>query len=393
VADLVFRDAFPEFLDLPWGTSITEWPDGLFVDLPKGLSRHEVRFHQNPSGLYAIKELPERPARNDFEVLRALSEHQVPSVAPVGLVVGRTSDPTEEASAALVTAFEPYSFTLRSLVSGPGFGPRRSQILDAFAGLLAELHLLGCFWGDCSLSNVLYRFDAETVMAIMVDAETAELHDELTDGQREHELEIMIENVAGGMADIAVEREVDLDDADLDLGEDIAARYRALWAELTDTDWVAPEERWRLRQRIERLNAIGFEIDEVVVASDPERRRLTMRPIVGAREFHRVRLAQLTGIDALEFQARQILSDLNYLIATSDVPNRQVGGLRYRTEVFDPWMARLQQVPGVVDPVQAFCDLLVFRYQMSSAEERAVTTEEAFDGWLASGKPGYPLES
>ncbi|MEX1287912.1 MAG: DUF4032 domain-containing protein, partial [Acidimicrobiia bacterium] len=180
MADLVFRDAFPEFLDLPWETSITEWPEDLFVDLPKGLSRHQVRFHQNPSGLYAIKELPERPARNDFEVLRALSEHQVPSVEPVGLVVGRTSDPTEEASAALVTAFEPYSFTLRSLVIGPGFGPRRSQILDAFAGLLAELHLLGCFWGDCSLSNVLYRFDAETVMAIMVDAETAELHAELT---------------------------------------------------------------------------------------------------------------------------------------------------------------------------------------------------------------------
>ncbi|MEX1288170.1 MAG: DUF4032 domain-containing protein, partial [Acidimicrobiia bacterium] len=228
---------------------------------------------------------------------------------------------------------------------------------------------------------------------IMVDAETAELHAALTDGQREHELQIMIENVAGGMADIASERAVDLDEADLDLGEDIAARYRALWAELTDTDWVAPEERWRLRQRVERLNAIGFEIDEVVVASDPERQRLTMRPVVGAREFHRVRLAQLTGIDALEFQARQILSDLNYLIATSDVPNRQVGGLRYRTEVFDPWMARLQEVPGVVDPVQAFCDLLVFRYQMSTASQRAVTTEEAFEGWLAADRPGYPLES
>ncbi len=91
-------------------------------------------------------------------------------------------------------------------------------MLDAFASLLVELHTIGCFWGDCSLSNTLYRFDAETIETIMVDAETASMVDTLSDGQREEDLEIMIVNVAGGMADIAAERDTDIDHADLALG-------------------------------------------------------------------------------------------------------------------------------------------------------------------------------
>ena len=69
------------------------------------------------------------------------------------------------------------TFPYRHLVSGPGFGPRRDQMLDAIAGLLVELHLSGCFWGDCSLSNLLYRYDAEAIESIMIDAETSRLYD------------------------------------------------------------------------------------------------------------------------------------------------------------------------------------------------------------------------
>lgn len=389
--DLRVRGGYPDFLDLPWDTSITEWPDTLFVELPKGISRHEVRFHERDGGLYAIKELPTRPASNDYSVLRQLVDHQVPSVTPVGLVLGRADDPTEEASAALITAFEPYSFSFRSLVQGPGFGSRRTQMLDAFAGLLCELHLIGCFWGDCSLSNVLYRFDAETVMAIMVDAETSSLMDELTDGQREHDLQIMVENVAGGMADIAFSQGGDLDDADLTLGDDISERYHALWRELTSVDRILPEHRWQFNGRVERLNALGFQVDEVEVVSDPDRSRLRMRPVVAGREFHASRLAQLTGIAALEFQARQILSDVNYFIATEMTGTREAAALRYRLEAFDPWIARLSQLDDVVDPVQSYCDLLVFRFQESTNQETSLTTDEAFELWLENGRPGYPL--
>ena len=100
-------------------------------------------------------------------------------------------------------------------------------MLDAVAGLLVELHLAGCFWGDCSLSNVLYRYDAETIEAVMIDGETSRLRPSLSDGQRLEDLEIMKMNLAGEMADIATMNDLKIDHADLSLGEDIEDRYRA----------------------------------------------------------------------------------------------------------------------------------------------------------------------
>lgn len=116
-----------------------------------------------------------------------------------------------------------------------------------------------------------------------------------------------------------------------------------------------------------------------------------MRPVVAGREFHASRLAQLTGITALEFQARQILSDVNYFIATEMGGTREAAALRYRLEAFDPWIARISQLDDVVDPVQSYCDLLVFRFQESTNQETSLTTDEAFVLWLESGRPGYPL--
>ncbi len=396
MALLTIRPGHPDFLDLPWERTIADWEVPELVDLPKGISRHQVRFLRYPEGVYVVKELPTSPARNDYQVLRALENVGAPAVRPVGLVEGRSSDPTEERSAALITAYEPYSFSYRELLSGPGFGPRRAQMLDAFANLLVQLHLARCFWGDCSLSNVLYRFDAEAIQTIMVDAETGRIFDgPLSDGQREQDLEIMIENVAGGMADIAVEANADIDDADLALGEDIADRYRALWAELTTEEVIHPGERFRVRDRIARLNHLGFDVEEVeLVPVDDDVSRLRVRVAVGSRRFHATRLRELTGIDALEHQARQILSDLYSYQAThggETSAGKHVSAIRWRVTEFEPQIRRLGALEGVVDPLQAYCDLLHHRFVMSEQAGRDVGTEAAFAAWEAAGRPGYPL--
>lgn len=389
--DVTLRPGTDGVLDLPWETPLAEWPEDLLVDLPKGISRHEVRFVQLRDQLVVVKELPERAARNDFAVLKELEDERVPSVTPLAVVTGRTADPHEEASSALVTRYEPYSYSYRQLIQGAGFGGWRNRMLDAFAGLLVELHLIGLFWGDCSLSNVLYRIDAETVMAIMVDAETASIHDELTEGQREHDLAIMVENVAGGMADIAVADGKDVLDADLALGEDVAERYRALWSELTAVQEIDPADRWLIRERVRRLNDLGFEVDELAVRRTADGDRLLLVPVVGNRNFHTQRLRELTGLEVLEFQARQILSDLEYHIASGG-GERHAAALSWRFSEFEPWLGRLGAVDGVEDPVQGYCDLLWFRWTRSSEEQRALPTEEVFDEWVAAGRPGYPLD-
>ena len=308
---LTIRPGHPDFVDLPWNTSLVDWRVANLVDLPKGISRHEVRFLSYPAGIYVVKELQRRPARNDYAVLRALETAGAPAVRAVGLVESRTRDPADERSAALITAYEPFSFSYREILIGPGFGARRSQMLDAFAGLLVRLHLVSCYWGDCNLSNVLYRFDAEAIDTIMVDAETAEIvPGPLTDGRRTEDLEIMIENVAGDMADLAVAAGGDLDVADLQLGEDIVVRYRELWSILEEEPVIPREESYRIRERLEQLNDLGFDVDDVIIEPGPEGNLVKIRTIVGGRTFHSDRLAELTGIVASENQARIILSDL-----------------------------------------------------------------------------------
>ncbi|MFN2629163.1 MAG: hypothetical protein ABR569_11060 [Gaiellaceae bacterium] len=70
-------------------------------------------------------------------------------------------------------------------------------MLNAFAELLVRLHLAGFIWGDCSLFNTLFRRDAGALSAYLVDAETGELHGQVSDGQRRYDLDIAKENFAG----------------------------------------------------------------------------------------------------------------------------------------------------------------------------------------------------
>jgi hypothetical protein len=393
---ILVRAGHPDFLDLPWSESITRWRLENRLRLPKGISRHEVQFYGLPEGIYAIKELPLSAARREWEMLRALEDAGAPAVRPVGMVERPWVDPGSEEAAVVITSYLHHAFSYRELLSGWGFGDRRNQMLDAFAGLLVELHLLGCFWGDCSLSNVLYRYDAGAIEVTMVDAETAQTHPSLTAGQRREDLEIMIVNVAGGMADIAAEQNVDLDDADLYLGEDVARRYESLWAEVASQVVIPANEQYRVTERITRMNELGFEVVDLELVAHGDGHHLRMAFTVGGRTFHSRRLRELTGVDASEHQARQILSDLRSSEARSALasPSRKhLSAIMWRVEQFEPTLERIRTLANrhTSDPVQAYCDLLHHRYILSVAAGRDVPTAEAFEQWVAAGQPGYPV--
>ena len=392
---LTVRPGHPDFLDLPWRDSVVTWNSPRLLSLPKGISRHEVRFLAYADSIYVVKELPMRAARREYEVLSALSasdRKDTLCVHPVGLVEHRHDDQHAESSAALITKYLDFSFSYRELLEGAGFGARRTQMLDAFAGLLVELHVAGCFWGDCSLSNVLYRFDAQAVDTIMVDAETAYLRDALSDGQREEDLAIMIHNVAGDMADIAASQGLSIDSADLWLGEDIAKRYRGLWNELARVESIKAEESYRITERIRRLNELGFSIKEIdlVPAATGNRLRVSVKP--GGRNHHAQRLRELTGIETSEWQARQLLSDLYYHQAkasSAGSSSKAVAAIQWRVTVLDPMLQRLGDIPGIADAIQGYCDLLHHRYVKSVEADCDLGTEAALTDWLARGCPAY----
>lgn len=391
---ITVRPGHPSFLDLEWDRPLPEWTSALLLDLPKGISRHEVRFLGFPEGIYAIKDMNVATAAREYDALWELEERKGPAVRPVGLVVRTGVTPDIDWSAALITRYLDYSFSYRELIYGGSFGPRRAQMLDAFAGLLVELHLLGCFWGDCSLNNVLYRYDAGAIDVTLVDAETAVLRESLSDGQRREDIEIMIENVAGGMADIAAEQGVSIDEADLSLGEDIAARYHGLWTELSAVETIRADERYRVTGRIERLNELGFEVEEVELSTTDQGDKVRMKVRVAGRNFHARRLQALTAIEAPENQARQILSDLLHFQTTQKLQtsaDRALAAIRWRVKVFEPMLQRLAAVEGVLDPVQAFCDVLHHRYMLSTGAGYDVGNDAAFEVWRHEGRPGYPL--
>jgi hypothetical protein len=391
----LIRPGNPDFLDLPWDLPVDEWSHPRLVEMPSGIHRHPVVFVAYEEGVFVIKELPRRLAVNEYHVFRALEERTTRSAEPVGLVERSWVDPLDEQSAAVITRYVEHTFPYRHLVSGPGFGPRRDQMLDAVAGLLVEIHLSGCFWGDCSLSNLLYRYDAEAIESVMIDAETSRLYERLSDGQRAEDLEIMKLNLAGEMADIAAMTGEEIDRADLGLGEDVEARYRAPWAELTEELVITRDESYRIRERIGRLNQLGFAVDDVHLMPTAEGSLVRMKVEVGGRTFHSERLRQQTGIEASENQARVILSDLSYFLAKhgSTTPSgKSVGTFKWLTTSFEPMVAKIAEArPG--DPVQGYCDLLHHRFLLAQRRSRDVPNEEALADWIAVGTPGFDLTS
>ena len=196
------RAGHPTFVDLPWEQPLTEWDTDRLVAPVRGISRHVVRFVAYGPDLYALKELPDRLAEKEYRLLRELDERLVPVVEAVGVATGRTTVAGEPLDDVLITRHLPYSLPYRALFGQASLADLWDPLLDALAQLLVRAHLAGFFWGDCSLSNTLFRRDAGALAAWLVDAETGELHDRPSDGQRDHDLSIAEMNVAGELLDI-----------------------------------------------------------------------------------------------------------------------------------------------------------------------------------------------
>jgi tRNA A-37 threonylcarbamoyl transferase component Bud32 len=197
------------------------------VDVPLGPSRHVVRVVREGDRLWALKELPSWAAEREHAALVEMERRGVPAVRPVGLV-----SPDPEGDAVLITEYVSDSVLWRSLLTDlPGSGDRhRARVYDAVAVFLVDLHRRGVFWGDCSLANLLFRRDGEQLQPTLVDAETAEVHPSLTEGQRRHDLEILRDNLAGGLLDLAAEQHQPVDVGRLVTEtSSIAVEYDRLW--------------------------------------------------------------------------------------------------------------------------------------------------------------------
>lgn len=386
------RDDFPTFNDLPWEHPLSDWSElcNRLEEVQRGPSRHPVVFVNYDGILYALKELPDDVGIREYDLLRKMEYERLPCVTPVGY-----AHDAEGKKSILITRYLDQSLPYRSLFIHSSLGRYRDHILGAMAGLLVQLHLAGVYWGDCSLSNTLFRRDAGALQAYLVDAETAEVHPpRLQPMLRHHDLEIMEENVHRDLTELTNSGEYTPNQVDMETGEYIRLRYRALWEEVTKEETFQENERYRVQERIRALNALGFSVKDVEIIGTDRGGRLRLRVQVTDRNFHRDQLLELTGIEAEEMQAHQIMNEIYELRAyLAQTHNRaiplSVASYHWLQNIYlptidclKPLIASKNEVETNTDPVELYCQVLEHKWYLSEAARHDVGHRTATEDFV-----------
>lgn len=389
LSELRLRSDDPALATLPYTLPLDAWTPTtaplIETDLPA--SRHPVRIIETPLGRYAVKEMDTRLVEREWRILRLLADRAVPAVRPVGIAL------RVDGTGLLLTRFATATLTYRELFLRTSMrtDPYLERLLDALALLLVELHRAGVFWGDASLANTLLRRDGDEMVALLVDAETAEAHPALSDGQRSYDLDLAVEHVGMGLADIVIAKGRAEDaDAMLELAHDLERRYRALYAELAVPVAVVAGDTHALVARISRLEALGYAVREASLAADGSGAVLFVD--AGGRTYSRDRLLRLAGITAGEGQARRLLADLDahraWLATTRGSSVAEADAIaHWRLERLDPALTRLRTTLPARDPLQAFCDVLEHKWLLSQEAGRDIGLHAAIAAYLLAGAP------
>jgi hypothetical protein len=378
--------ADPALLDLPWNIPLDAWPNENIASLPKGLSRHLVRFAHLSGRVVAIKETTSEMAKREYDMLRTLQSLEIPCVEPLAVITNRTDEDGDPLNSVLVTRHLKFSLPYRALYSQALRPDTATRLVDALALLLVRVHMVGLFWGDVSLSNTLFRRDAGAFAAYLVDAETGQLYPGgLSNGQRENDLEIARVNIAGELMDLEAGGRV-ADELDpINVSNGIVAAYRLLWKELTGSESFASSERWRITERVERLNNLGFDIEELAIKTDENGTTVRIQPKVVDAGHHQRRLLRLAGLDAEENQARRLLNDLDsYGVAYGNPDaDEEMMAHEWLMRVFEPVVRAIpRELKGKLEPAEVFHQLLDHRWYMAQNANRDIPLAEAVTSYV-----------
>ena len=379
---------------LPWDRPLEEWPEDPSLTEKRGISRHVVRLvradESLDSEIYAVKETVEEFANREYKILRQLTQLNAPSVEAIAVIEGRLDKAGEELPVALATRFLPYSLPYRVLLSGNVTGHDIMTMANALALLLVRLHLIGFWWGDCSLSNTLFRRDAEGFAAYLVDAETGEFQKSLSNGQREHDLEIALFNVAAELDDVALSGHLYPGMDPVRAAEGVIKRYRRLWSALKDPQLLDPKDRHAVERAMRQLHDLGFAVQEVSVSLDGENQALQFVPKLVAAGYHQQRLRELVGLETEELQAKRLLASFERFRTRlgKDRPSDDLVAQRWLKEIFEPNLAKVPaELRGRVEPAQLFHEMLEHRWYLNEKAGYDVGLDFAADSYIRDVLP------
>ncbi len=385
---------FPDFSSLPWELPFREWStiDLHLEEVQHGISRHPVVFINFDGTLFVIKELPAGIAKKEYDLLSQMQTLGLPSVKPIGYASLRR---TAGNASILFTRYLEASVPYRSLFIGNAVKQYQHHLLDAISGLLVQLHSNGFYWGDCSLSNILFRRDAGALQAYLVDAETSEFHlPRLSPMLRYHDLEIMQENLLAELSDLQSDETLSLNYPIEETGPYIQQRYRQLWEEITREDTFTQNELYKVQERIRTLNTLGFSVKDVELKNENHGNILKLRIFVSDRNFHRNQLMEITGLSAEERQAQQIINEINELkanFARSGNPNMSLDAVAYYwlEHVFKPVIDQLKPLINnpdplntAVDQIELYCQILEHKWYLSERAQYDVGHQATVEDYI-----------
>ena len=380
--------------NLPWHTPLEHWPEDETLAAQRGISRHIVRLVRSTpdpaSEIYAVKETVEEFAVREYEALRELSLRGAPAVAQVAIVTNRYSQNGEELPCAIVTRFLPYSLPYRVILSGQITQHEITNMANALAYLLVRLHLLGFWWGDCSLSNTLFRRDAEGFAAYLVDVETGEFQKKLSDGQREHDLELARFNVAAELEDLKIAGVLFPAMDPIRASESVITRYRKIWKSLSEPQILPAGDRHAVERAMRSLQDIGFAVEEVDIQLAGDKSTVTFIPKLVAPNYHSQRLIELMGLETEELQAKRILASFDRFRSREieKTPKKEEAAKRWLDEVF---YKVINAVPaamrGRVENAQLFHEVLEHRWYLGEKAGRDLGLEFATNEYISKVLP------
>ena len=385
----------PKMFTLPWHKPLATWPEDLLANLPRGISRHVVRFVHVGDEVYAMKEITRKVAEREYELLRRLQKLDLPTVQPIAVVTGRHDRNGEPLEAILVTRHLKFSLPYRALFARNLRPDTAERLIDALAVLMVRLHLAGFYWGDVSLSNVLFLRDADAFSAFLVDAETGDLHVNLTEGQREYDIDLARTNIIGELMDLSSGRLLPGDVDEIETGNRLAERYHSLWDALTGTDKFGPDEMWKIEDRINHLNELGFDVDELEMKTEEGGKRVLVRPRVVDAGYASRKLLRLTGLDVQENQARRLLNDLDAYRASTwrEGEELEIVATDWMREVFEPTTRMIpRDYRSQIEPAQFFHEVLTHRWFLAEKLGHDVPMREAVKSYIDNVLPQYRLD-
>ncbi len=380
---------------LPWHIPLEEWEaNGVeLLVVRKGDSRHPVVFVESQGARYAIKETTPHMAEREIVSLQEIERRGIPALSPIGMV--SVSLPPLAIEVPGIRGEKQYINTDRGYTVtrlAPRVVPHvilyrlplnrrtKQRLLSAVAVLMIELHEHGVYWGDPSLANALIRIDGKRILAIMADAETAELFPgPIFDGLREQDLAQFGESLAWQAEDLRQARGLPeniqvLDDTDY---EYFLQRYRILRREHAHiTSSSTMHTLYQSEHFLQGVNHWGFALLDM--AEQAVQKFTTVLP-----GWYQQRIYQLLHVMIPRPYARRFY---NLILGHQAIMSQKAKRAVSLEEAAQDWYERYhlptilmlrQRLTSEQDPMQAYFAIMDRKWDMSLKAGYEIPLEDA----------------